>query len=385
MAKRTRIAIPFTYSESWVAGVYYITNLIHALNALEDDLKPELLLISKEQKDLAAFAQTGYPYLRWMPMNIIYSLPERIINKLTRTLLGKNIIRKEYGDDMIDIVFPYVDSYALREVKNKLYWIPDFQEKYYPEFFSKEEVRRRAAYYELLSKSGSHVVFSSRNAMNDFRKFYPDGNCKLHVLHFAVTSTAYHKLDISLVKKKYGISGEYFISPNQFWRHKNHPVVLRAVKLLKMKGHDLTVVFTGKEQDYRNPDYFDQLKSFVAENNLSAHVRFLGFIDRNDQLKLMSSALAVIQPSLFEGWSTVVEDAKEMNQFVLLSDIEVHREQLNYNVSFFDPLKEEELAERMLDVLSQKITRTQIDYKPNVAKFGSDFMQIVKEVVKTDK
>ena len=33
-----------------------------------------------------------------------------------------------------------------------------------------------------------------------------------------------------------------------------------------------------------------------------------------DQLRLMKESLGVIQPSLFEGWSTVIEDAKALNK-----------------------------------------------------------------------
>ena len=38
-----------------------------------------------------------------------------------------------------------------------------------------------------------------------------------------------------------------------------------------------------------------------------------------------------MQPSLCEGWGTVLEDAKVLDKAVLLSDIPVHREQKNEN------------------------------------------------------
>lgn len=383
MAKRIRIAVPFIYSESWVAGTYYITNLIHALNLLDDNLKPVLFILSKEAKDFNFLNEkTGYPYLKRLPLDIKYSVPERIINKISRTIKGANLIQKEYGDKDIDIVFPYSAYYTISKVTNRLHWIPDFQDRYYPEFFSKEEVASRTKYYDFLATTKSHIVFSSENSRDDFNKFYPENKCILHILHFASTHPEYKMMDVVALKKKYDISGDYFISPNQFWKHKNHMVVLKAIKLLKERNLDFKVAFTGKEQDYRNPDYFDQLKTYVVENNLLEYVKFLGFIPREDQLKLMSSALAVIQPSLFEGWSTVVEDAKEMNQYVLLSDIGVHHEQLNYNVSFFDPKNENDLADKMTQVLDKKVNRSQRDYGLNVQKFGSDFVKIVRDVVR---
>jgi len=41
----------------------------------------------------------------------------------------------------------------------------------------------------------------------------------------------------------------------------------------------------------------------------------------------MRRAAAILQPSRFEGWSTVVEDAKTLGKPILVSDLSVHREQ----------------------------------------------------------
>jgi len=57
-------------------------------------------------------------------------------------------------------------------------------------------------------------------------------------------------------------------------------------------------------------------------------VQLLGVIPRADQIQVLRCAAAVVQPSLFEGWSTVIEDAKALGRPVIASDIAVHREQL---------------------------------------------------------
>jgi hypothetical protein len=56
----------------------------------------------------------------------------------------------------------------------------------------------------------------------------------------------------------------------------------------------------------------------------------------------MNHALAIIQPSLFEGWSTVVEDVKAMNQHIIVSDLNVHRDQLGVQAFYFNPNNENE-------------------------------------------
>jgi glycosyltransferase involved in cell wall biosynthesis len=154
-----------------------------------------------------------------------------------------------------------------------------------------------------------------------------------------------------------------------------------AVKELKAKGIEITVAFTGNTNDYRNPHYFTELKAFVEEHNIGSNIKFLGFIDRRDQLQLMNNAIAIIQPSLFEGWSTVVEDAKLMNKFLLVSDIEIHREQLvNSSARFFDPHNVDQLVQLLQQASEQQSSPLLFEnntYHENVEKFGRTFLQII--------
>jgi hypothetical protein len=62
-------------------------------------------------------------------------------------------------------------------------------------------------------------------------------------------------------------------------------------------------------------------------------------------VQLFRRAAAVIQPSLFEGWSALVEDARTLGKRIYVSDIPVHREQQPTDGVFFHPDRPEELAE----------------------------------------
>lgn len=64
---------------------------------------------------------------------------------------------------------------------------------------------------------------------------------------------------------------------------------------------------------------------------MAGSIRLLGFVERTEQLCIMKNAAFIVQPSLCEGWGTVLEDAKVLDKAVLLSDIPVHREQKNEN------------------------------------------------------
>ena len=62
----------------------------------------------------------------------------------------------------------------------------------------------------------------------------------------------------------------------------------------------------------------------------------------------MHHALAVLQPSTFEGWSTSVEESKAMAKRIILSNIDVHVEQAPKRGIYFPPHSAEDLAMSMM-------------------------------------
>ncbi len=394
MAERPKIALIYSYNSDWIAGAYYILNLVYALNKQEDKDKPELIILSYSLKEFETVQNTGYPYLKFHQLDekdfwVSYTLLERIINKISRTFLKKNIIYREQTYKRLklnqDLFFPATTHIYFSKLKNKLFWIPDFQEHFLPQFFSDQEILKRKTYQKMLAENAVPVVFSSNDASGHLKKIYPDSKSKTFVLQFAVTLPSYENISTDFLFRKYAIDKPYFFCPNQVWAHKNHIVVLNALKILKEKlVTNVLVVFSGKESDYRNPDFFAGLKTFVTENKIEDHVRFLGFIDRDEQLQLMNNAISVIQPSLFEGWSTVIEDAKSMGQFVIASDIVVHHEQLASNVTFFDPYNANQLAELMESYIMNPPVKNTHDYSKNVSIFGKTFIEIAKNCMETN-
>lgn len=378
MAKRKRIGILYTYNENWVGGSYYIQNLIRSLNFLPSKEQPFLHIVTQDEKTFQQLKEaTGYSKLKYVADKVTYNAVEKLINKIAVRLLKRKIIVKKV---QLDWLFPlYNIPNNLKHIAELVFWIPDLQEKHLPTFFSEEEIAMRHQYCLEMIRLNHPIVFSSFAAKNDFDKFYPDSKNSKHVIQFAVTHPKLSNKNIEQVKAKYAIKGDYFFSPNQFWQHKNHIAIIEAAKILKDKGEAVTIVFTGKEHDYRNPEYTDNLKQKVKEYQLEDEILFLGFIDRDDQLLLMKNAQAVIQPSLCEGWSTVVEDAKALNQTVIASKIDVHQEQLEDSAYYFQPNNYGELAAKMNEVVKNPSLKLKYkrNYNQNIEKFALDLKQII--------
>lgn len=374
---RKRIGIIYSYDENWIGGTYYIKNLIEAIkDFVEDGKKPILVFFVTTEKEKKQLESLAYPYAEFFEVTRKPSMIVKAINKAFKLLFKVKPINVAYPKEIAEFVFPYYENEYLKSIPNKFHWIPDFQAHKLPEFFTPEELERIYKTHEHIASKKKTLILSSKDAYDTFQELYPHNQCSnVLVLNFAVTHPKYQHLDIDSLQKKYGITQPYFISPNQFWKHKNHIVLLKAAE--QLRNQPFQVVFTGKEYDSRNPDYTEGLKAFVEENQLTDKIKFLGFIDRAEQLQLMNHALAVVQPSLFEGWSTVVEDAKSMNQFLILSNISIHQEQVEKNNLFFDPNDSEMLANALLSCFRNKPVIVPQDYQQSRKRFADNFIKLV--------
>lgn len=382
MAKRKRVGIIYSYDENWIGGTYYYQNLIQSLALLPEGKKPHLVILSNDVSSFDSIRKINYPFITYQDLNTKPSFYEKYKNKIIRRLFPKRVIAKKKINFGIDVLFHPSEVQIPNTIEKHLYWIPDFQEVYLPHLFSEEYLNfRKKSQQELLS-GDKHILFSSNDACNDFNELYPRAETKKYVVNFCVFHPDYSTIDIAQLKRKYELEDiPYFFSPNQFWKHKNHIVVLKAIKKIKEDYNlNIQVLFSGKESDSRNPTYFEEIQQFVKKNNLEDIVKFLGFIDRSEQLCFMKNALAVIQPSLFEGWSSVVEDAKAMNQNLIVSSLNVHKEQLGDSGYYFNPNDVNELKKQMCLFLENSITNPEFNYSQRLSLFGENFMDVINTI-----
>ncbi len=382
MAQRKRIGLFFSYDERWIAGTYYILNIINAIKTLEKNKLPEIVIITEDRKSFQKVKEiTNFPFLSYQNYPLIfpqYTLWERMVNGIGLKLFNKKVIVKT-KQPRIDFLYPNeVDGIHVKEIA-KINWIPDLQELYLPELFSEKEIQGRKKFYEEVVLKGDLAVFSSKDSEKDFKKLYPKSRIKTEVVPFAVSHPDFSSLNVSSLLKQYGLPEVYFFVPNQFWAHKNHITVLQALNLMKQDGLIIHIAFSGKELDFRNQDYVQKLKDYVSVNKLEHQVHFLGFLDRKVQLCLMKNARAIVQPSLFEGWSTVVEDAKSLNGYLLLSNIPVHKEQCAKSVTFFNPKDSKALADLLKECLVTAPVIEKIDYEDDIRAFGLKFNSLVEK------
>ena len=162
--------------------------------------------------------------------------------------------------------------------------------------------------------------------------------------------------------------------------------MVESLKLLKEKGEDVYVVCTGNTNDYRDPSYFGRLKNKISEFGLEDRFIILGLIPFSHLFAFMRQSVALLNPSLFEGWSTTIEEAKSLGKRVLVSNLPVHIEQNAPKAIYFNPFSAEDLASKMFicwreyksepDLDLEREARDMIASRMKI--FGEKFVKIIE-------
>lgn len=187
-----------------------------------------------------------------------------------------------------------------------------------PEFFSDEERGERDAQFQTLINESSHMLVSSEDSYDDLMRWYTADPSKVSIYRFCTLPDAtWFVPDASEVVRRLGLPEKFLIFPSQYWKHKNHWNLFQAIHQLKQSGlDDVTLVLTGHKEDYRNPEFAQSLDDFIETHHLQDTIRHVGTLPRLDQIQLIRSAVAVVQPSYFEGWSMLVEDCRALGKRV---------------------------------------------------------------------
>lgn len=317
------------------------------LNFLDDNDKPEIYLFYRS--DLRNFVdEIRYPFLN----PIEWSFPSIYNGYVQSWISGKNVfvseILKQYD---LDGLYPLHDFPVKTKTKTKLLcWYADLQHKYYPDFFTGRKIFERNVRIRFMLKNSLDLVVSSQAVADDFAMFFRlNRRYRIHIFHFVSVIDNLENIKIEDLRAKYNLPEKYFMVSNQFHKHKNHKVVLQTLVKLKNEGKKVHVAFTGKFPAATGSPYLAELHQLINDNELHDQVTMLGLISRNDQLQLMKQSQAVIQPSLFEGWSTVIEDAKSLQAPVVASNLNVNMEQLGKEAVYFKPDNPDELVDILRD------------------------------------
>jgi glycosyltransferase involved in cell wall biosynthesis len=147
----------------------------------------------------------------------------------------------------------------------------------------------------------SIVTVGSDESARQVGLFYGVSPERIRVIPFPTPQPAIDAAHASAADKrpdvwaKYKIAGDYLFYPAQFWAHKNHVNLLRALRRLRDEsGLLFTLVLTGSDQGN-----LAHVKATVAALGLQEQVQFLGFVPHEDVIELYRGAFALAYVSFF--------------------------------------------------------------------------------------
>ena len=172
---------------------------------------------------------------------------------------------------------------------------------------------------------------------------------------------------------------KYVFYPAQFWEHKNHLNLIKALKILIDNGQDIHLVLVGSEKNSLR-----RIKKEIAKNDLQNNVEILGFVSDKQITYLYKHAVALVMPSYFGPTNIPPLEAMALGCPTIVSDRYAMGEQVGDAGLLFDPDSPQEIANCILKVCDDKELRNQMIKKgyEQVSKwtekdFKKRFMQIV--------
>jgi glycosyltransferase involved in cell wall biosynthesis len=347
-------------SAGWLAGSSYTRSVLLSLAGVAAEHNLELTLVS------SGSGQSVPAGVRHLSLELPRLLPgERALRRglglssiKQQALRGEARLRDRLNlldasspffvarRHRLDVLLPLLDVPPWPQRFATVGWIPDFQHRVLPEYFSPEDRARRDASCARLARYADGIVVSSQAAQADLVRELPQAAATAVVAPFPSMLVFDPIATANTARARYGLPERFALVANQFWRHKNHRLVIEALALLRARGFEIPVVMTGLPADYRDPSnaLLSELHQAIAEHGLHPSVRILGQVPRSELFDLMRTAAVIIQPSLFEGWSTLVEDALTLGRPLMCSDLAVHREQAPDCLGLFDPRSADALA-----------------------------------------
>ena len=332
-----RVAFSMIGGGRGTGGYNYLLNLLRLLCTHEGlDTTPVLLLgtdLSDTETD---------PFCAIPGLEVVRSPAMDVARKSaalrSALLLGADAAHLQLlRTQNIDVVFESAQFFGWRLGLPVIAWIPDFQHRHLPGMFTRTGYWKREIGFLAEMATGRTIMLSSEDARRDCESFYPSTVSRTRAVRFAVPPGAALAPDEArAVADRYQLPARFFFMPNQLSKHKNHLLVLHALALLRAQGQAVVVVSSGKQADERHPEHFPAVQARLETLGLAPQFRMLGMIPYPDLSALMQASVALLNPSLFEGWSTPVEEARALGVPLLLSDLPVHLEQAGADASYFD-------------------------------------------------
>lgn len=248
----------------------------------------------------------------------------------------------------------------------------------FPEVSKRGEFARREKHYNECLPRATRILVGNNTGKNEICTYYPIDERKIRTIPMFTPQDIFHLEPDERILAKYCLEKNKFIYyPAQFWAHKNHIRIVKALKELKNRGINLTCVFSGVGTRMKF------IKRKVSEFGLDSQVKFVGFITREEVCALYKNALALTYASAYGPDNIPPLEALYFECPAIVSNIRGHLEQLGDNVTFFDVFDHIDLANKIEDVMKNGISdeKKQAGKKLAIERSSDNYVKQAIDVV----
>lgn len=288
-----------------------------------------------------------------------------LVKKIVRRLLNQQVepnpkqiaLQNALCEKSIDLMwFLTPENYKLEVPYIFTVW--DLQHRlqpYFPEVsFAQNGYEARERLYSTALPRAAYIIVGNEVGKEEIERFYGVPSWRIKVNPMPTPPFVFDaSIKPSNIFECFAIKRPYLFYPAQFWPHKNHVVILHAVKILKEKyGKVFDVVFTGS--DAWNMKY---IKKVVADLGLQESVHFLGFVETDVLVGLYRNAYALVYASFFGPDNIPPLEAFGLRCPVIAARVSGAQYQLEGAAFLFDPSSEQELVEKILQLQGEEQTK----------------------------
>jgi hypothetical protein len=181
-----RIAFQLNFrNRNWLGGVNYFYNLFEALRNSDSQLfQPVIIAGLSADKDL--LSSLGVAKLSLSSWGDTIGWRWKLRRALTLSIGRDFLFERKLKGEQIALV-SHMGYLGERATIPSLVWIPDFQERYLPEYFSDAEFEARERENRNIIRHASAILLSSEHAREGLAQISPNAAERAYVLPFVAS------------------------------------------------------------------------------------------------------------------------------------------------------------------------------------------------------
>lgn len=273
-----------------------------------------------------------------------------------KRLGGKSVLRK-IGADLL--FCPFTAPTFYEPSVPTVCTVYDLQFATYPHFFEPEDLaQRKSTFLDACRKAVMLVGISdyTRNTAITYGKL-PSNRIQAVSLRMAQRMPSSDPEGMEALESLGVSSRRYLLYPANFWKHKNHEMLLTAFGMACSQGlpHDIKLVCTGAPSARR-----DFIQIAAAGFGLAQRILFPGYLSNVEFSVLMRNAGGLVFPSLYEGFGMPILEAMAMGVPVACSNVTALPEVAGNAAVLFDPKKPFAIAKALVDLITDEPLRQKL-------------------------